>query len=354
MSFTAALGAAAVAVPTAAFLAPVAIIQLARKEAFNVLIEPGNGVMVVKGEEFDRFEMSTPFYHFNRPDAHYYNPLLFPWQVLENGTLPRQYFDLRSQWEQENGIFPLGWPGKKKIHAEWFEWKEEREGRIVSRREKTKIFKINRFPYVVEQTGIMTQDKLLVKLTYVLGLRIINPYLALIATDDWLVQVLALAKQQARNWAASFAFTDLLCQTDGVGAEMIGREDFLKKMQELNKALELLGVELESADLILPEPDGPQALEYLTALNAPFQAEQAAKVAVIKAAAEAEATLKNGLAQAEVNEALARALAAGENARYKAANDYPQGAAIVNGVFAGAFTTSVNKLIDAVATKIGG
>ncbi len=353
-SFSIALGTTMVVVSGALIATPFVLGKYAAKDSFFTHIKPGDGKMFLRGESFDKFEISYPGHHLNRPGAFYFDRGIMPWQILENGKLlDDDYFDTRPQWMRDFGLDWIGVPGQKKISARIFEWKEESLAGIRSRSELTKIFKVNKAPYVVEHSTVMSADKLLVKMRYVLGLRIINPFLSHIATEDWLVQVEAIARQQARNWAGGFDFEDLISQTDGKTKGEIERENFLVMMQKMNVFIEdSFGVTLVTAELVSVEADGPDSLAYLKALNAPFVAKQEATVTVTKGEAQAAALKAVGLAQAEVDKQLALAKAAGERVRYEAAQAYPEAARLLNGATAFVFPASIDNLVNTFADNM--
>lgn len=335
--------------------APYALIPLAKKDAFLTYVAPGDGKMILKGEEFHDFFISLPGYHLNRPGAKYYDRESRPWEILPNsqGT-DDAYYDPRPKWMRDFGFFPIGIPGQRSVNEELFEWVEESKGRIVPRSEYTRKFKVNAFPYVIVQTEVISKDGLPMKLTYIVGLRIINPHVALILTEDWLVQMEATIQQAVRNWASGFNFMDLISQTDGADDAIKEKEDFERMVKEHNKETrERFGVAIDSAELKAPVPDGPEAQAYLDSIAAPFKAQKAAEVKAIeftnKAAetvalaeaeaaatratgsAQAEATEAVGLAEAKVEAAKAEATVAGDLKRYEAAEKQPKGAGIVVG-----------------------
>ena len=344
---------------------PFALIPFAESDLFNTYISPGDGKMILRGNEFHDFHISMPGFHLNRPGSTHFVDGIAPWEILPNEKgKTDDYYDERPLWMKKFGFYPVGIPFQRKVNEEMFEWKEESEGKIIHRREMTRIFKTNKFPYVIVQTEVISKDGLRMKLTYIVGLRIVNPYKALILTEDWLVQVEAAIQQAVRNWASGFNFMQLISQTDETG-DAAQKEDFEKMVKAIGPEMhDRFAVAIASADLKAPMPDGPEAEAHLKSIAAPFKAKQAAEVTVIEAdanaaateaAGRAEATVTEvkgraaakvtevtGLATAKANEAVgmagarvakasAKAAVAGEIARYEAAEKFPAGAGTVVG-----------------------
>lgn len=339
---------------------PFAVIPFAERDLFTTYISPGDGKMILRGNEFHSFHISMPGFHLNRPDAEYFNKDADPWEILPNeeGKTDDDY-DERPLWMKKFGFYPVGIPFQRKVNEEIFEWKQESGGTIVHRQEPTRIFKVNAFPYVIEQREVISKDGLPMKLTYIVGLRIVNPYKALIRTEDWLVQLEAAIQQAVRNWASSFDFMELISQTDETDAAKKRTEDFEKMVKAIDPEMhKRFGVIIDSADLKAPMPDGPEAQAYLDSIAAPFQAEQAAKVTVTAATAQAAAEEAVGMAQARVQDAQAKAAVAGEVARYEAAEKHPEGASAViagealKGATVFAMPAGVSKLIDKIGEKL--
>ncbi len=360
---------------------PFAAVPFAERDLFNTYISPGDGKMILKGDEFHDFHISLPGYHLNRPGTEYFKRGIAPWEILPNEEgKTDDYYDSRPEWMKKFGFYPIGIPFQRKVNEEIFEWKQESGDRIIHRREPTRIFKVNAFPYVIIQRDVISRDGLQMKLTYIVGQRIVNPHKALIRTEDWLVQVEAAIQQAVRNWASGFKFMDLISQTDARGKKARLKENFELMVRELDAEMRLrFGVAIDSADLKAPMPDGPEAQAYLDSIAAPFKAQQAAEVLVTDANAKAAAaeaagratatvTEVTGLATAKANEAVgmagarvaeatARAAVAGEIARYEAAEKHPAGAGTVVGgealkgatVFAA--PTWVSELAEKVVTK---
>lgn len=371
-----------VAVGGAAAGGAIALIKLAEKDVLVTYIEPGDGKMILRGKEFHDFHISLPGYHLNRPGADYYTDKAPAWEILPNGGRDEREFDHRSAPMRYFGFYPVGIPGLRSVNEEVFEWKEESGGRIVPRSEFTRKFKVNAFPYVIEQREVISKDGLPMRLTYIVGLKIINPHKALILTEDWLVQVEATIQQAVRNWASGFNFMQLISQTDGASDEELKKEDFERMVRVHDEETRnRFGVAIESAELKAPMPDGPEAQAFLDSIGAPFKAEQEARVAEIAfrndalrtvTLAEAEATATErtgaatakanklvGLADAKVEAAKAEAAVAGELKRYEAAEKQPTGAGIVvggdalKGATVYAAPTWTSDLVEKVGAALG-
>lgn len=342
------------------FGGPFALVPLANNDTLVTYISPGDGKMILKGGEFHDFFISLPGSHLNRPGASYYDKKERPWEILPNapGTTDDDY-DERPAWMKKFGYFPVGIPFQRSVNEEVFEWKEESGGQIVPRRELTRKFKVNAFPYVIVQTEVISRDGLPLRLTYIVGLRIINPHKALIETEDWLVQLEAAIQQAVRNWAAGFKFLELISQTDARGSKARMKENFELEVCKLSNEMRIrFGVAVETADLKAPMPEGPKAQAHLDSIAAPFAAKKAAEVKVIDATAQAEADETVGMVKARVDKAVAEAAVAGEVARYKAAEEHKEGASAViagealKGATVFAMPAGVSKLVDKLGDKL--
>ncbi len=354
--FTMALG-AALAVPfSSAFLAPFALVDLAKRNQFFTYIPPGNGKVIVQGEDFYEFLMSYPGYHINRPDALYYDDAFPAYEVLPNGDTPDTYFDNRTYWKRLFGFYDVGWPGQRKVRRTKFRWKEEKGDEVDRRFAMTEVWKANKFAYIVEQV-ITTKDQYEVLLTYVVVVRITNPFIALIENEDWLVRLMAAVEESVRNWGGGFKFTQLISQTDGDTEDEKTREDFAKGIMKLNIELlsdpddnprgviKTIGVTIDTSELRSPKPFGPRAEEFVRILSEPFRAEMEAKKTVIDATAKAEATTKLGAADAGAKEAMLSAEARGHGLKYRLAQESLDGASIINGGPSFTVTPSVRGMI---------
>jgi regulator of protease activity HflC (stomatin/prohibitin superfamily) len=338
---------------------PFAVIPFAERDLFATYISPGDGKMILRGNEFHDFHISMPGFHLNHPDAEYFTDKADPWEILPNEEgKTDDYYDVRPLWMRKFGFYPVGIPFQRKVNEEIFEWKQESGGEIIHRRELTRIFKVNAFPYAIIQREVISKDGLPMKLTYIVGLRIVNPYKALIRTEDWLVQLEAAIQQAVRNWASGFDFMELISQTDETG-DAAQKEDFEKMVKAIAEEMhKRFGVVIDSADLKAPMPDGPEAQAYLDSIAAPFQAEQAAKVTVTAATAQAAAEEAVGMAQARVQDAQAKAAVAGEIARYEAAEKHAEGASAViagealKGATVFAMPEGVSKLFGKIGEKL--
>lgn len=342
------------------FGGPFALVPFASNDTFVTYISPGDGKMILKGGEFHDFHISLPGSHLNRPGASYYDPSQRPWEILPNALGTTDYdYDERPDWMKKFGFFPVGIPFQRSVNEEVFEWKEESGGQIVPRRELTRKFKVNAFPYVIVQTEVISRDGLPLRLTYIVGLRIINPHKALIETEDWLVQLEAAIQQAVRNWAAGFKIMELISQTDARGSKAKLKENFELEVCKLSDEMRTrFGVAVETADLKAPMPDGPRAQAHLDSIAAPFAAKKAGEVMVIGANCQAEADEVIGMVKAKVDKAVAEAAVAGEVARYAAAEQHKEGAAAViagealKGATVFAMPSGISKLVDKLGDKL--
>ncbi len=342
------------------FAAPFALVPFANNDVFVTYIRPGDGKMILKGREFHDFHISLSGFHLNRPDADYFNSKKPVWEILPNeqGTTDGDY-DERPAWMKRFGYFPVGIPFQRSVNEVQFMWKEEKNEETVSRDEMTRVFKVNTFQYVIEQTEVISKDGIQMRLRYIVGLRIVNPHKALIRTEDWLVQAEAAIQQDVRNWASGFDFMELMSQTDAKDKAARLRENFEKMVRARDRNVQKrFGVAVDSADLKSIMPHGEKAQAYLDSIAAPFAATKAAEVRVTEATAEATATEKIGMATAKVEKAKAEAAVAGDLARYKAAEDHKEGATTViagdalKGATVFAAPASLSKLVDKLGDKL--
>lgn len=342
------------------FGTPFALVPFAENDTFVTYIHPGDGKMILKGREFHDFHISLSGFHLNRPDADYFDGKKPPWEVLANkrGTTDDDY-DERPAWMKRFGYFPVGIPFQRSVNEEKFMWKEERNEETVARDELTRVFKVNTFQYVIEQTEVISSDGLQMRLKYIVGLRIVNPHKALIQTEDWLVQAEAAIQQDVRNWASGFEFMQLISQTDAKDEAARIREDFEKMVRARDRDMKKrFGIAVDSADLKSIMPYGEKAQAYLDSIAAPFAAAKAAEVKVTEATAEATATEAIGMAEAKVEKAKAEAAVAGDVARYEKAEKHKEGASVViagdalKGATVYAMPSGVTKLFDKLGEKL--
>jgi len=339
----------------AGWAAPFALTGFAQNDIFYTYVTSGDGKRIDKGREFHDFIISLPGYHLNKPGTKYFKGGERPWEVLKNDEgRPESYYDGRPKWMQDFGYFWVGLPGQRSIHSELFAWNEytgdvdANENKIIrSRKEDTKIFKVNTFPYVMIDTEIMTKDRFTVKVTYVLSLRITNPHIALLDTEDWFVQVAAVVSQQVRNFIGGFAFRAIVSLADEEeGSKEAKAENFSEIMEALSQKLSdeepgtpnlkkgttgRYGVTIVSADMQSVVPFGAQAEAAYKALVAQFLAETEKKVTEINSDAAAYATTTTGTAEAAMTKLKLQAQAEGESDRFKAAQANSEGAKIVLG-----------------------
>ncbi len=324
---------------------PFTLRPFAEKDAFLTYVNAGDGKMIKRGGEFHDFIISLPGYRLNRPGTRYYDSKFPAWEIVKNGPQQKDSsYDHRLKWMRDFGYFWVGIPGQRSINEEIFAWREEApsEPEGIARKELTRIFKVNSFPYLMVDTEILTSDKLGVKVIYVVALRINNPYKALIATEDWLVQIEAALSQAVRNFVGSFTFESLISLTDEKEKEAQLKENFSKMILTLNTHLfgeeesdpesgttKKYGVTIEAAKLKRVIPYGEDAQAHLRALNLKFRTEKDAEAKVITAQATAKADTVVGLAKAEITKANLEAEAAGDMARFVAAEAHPLGAEII-------------------------
>jgi regulator of protease activity HflC (stomatin/prohibitin superfamily) len=323
--------------------APFLLLEAAKKDLLVSYLDLGDGKFILRGRDLHDIIINLPGSHLNRPGSGQAPRGTRQWEIISHGEQPDDQFDTRPAWMRKFGYYWIGIPGQRSVRVRKFEWKEESALRgILNRTAQTKVFKVNSFPYVIEHQGLLSKDDYFqVQARYAVDVRITNPFIALVDRDNWLVQLANIIEELVRNWVGSFTFKELVSQTDGATAAHRRREDLARKILALNDKLPgepkgkevgargKLGITIDSFALKSILPFGPAAEAHMKLLNAPFEAEQEAKVTVTNAEAEAKATEATGLAGARVAKANAEAAVAGELATLLAAQKHPEGAKTV-------------------------
>ncbi|MBU0749944.1 SPFH/Band 7/PHB domain protein [Patescibacteria group bacterium] len=229
----------------AEFLTGYALSQFADSDFFVTDCKEGQGkAIVTNGGSFVKLIMAFEGRHYNHPDLPGYDPSYPRWEVLDNDpSKPDSFYETRHRLLSEFGTHWIGIPGQRKLlsyHQEWLELSSDEihypDG-IRKRIEETQIFIVNDFPYVVQDESFYTKDGLPIKVTYLLTLRINNPYIALFDTSDWLKQAESYASRAARSFLGSFSWRELLSETNEEDDKKRMRENFSHPIESLNTKL---------------------------------------------------------------------------------------------------------------------
>lgn len=344
------IGASAALVGSAAFLAPFALIPFAKKNWILTYVNYGNGKMIKRGGEFEKFIISKPGSRLNVPNTDHFDPKQRAWEVIDYPTEDDDHYETRPKWMKRFGFYYVGIPGQRSVNTYKFSWIEENghtpDGASILRNrpnETTEVFKVASFPYVIVESEIMTANNLPVKVVYIISMRISNPHLAFIDNVNWYASITAIISEHVKNFIGSFDIEQLVSLTDEVDETKRVKEMFAPPILAFNTRLAeepevgalgtkgKLGVTITAAEINRIYPFGPAAEAYMKALTAEFMAEKDGAVARIKADATAYTTTTEGTATANIIKATKLAEAAGNTALFEAAEKNPAGAQIVLG-----------------------
>lgn len=120
----------------------------------------------------------------------------------------------RSLLLRQLGLYWVGWPWMNEVYTYTFRWNELRPLKdgtqeVWAREGLTDFVFVVPFPYVVIADRLETEDLLQVKVTLVITVVVVYPYLALFGTEDWMRRVTAAVVREARNVTGKTTYTDL-------------------------------------------------------------------------------------------------------------------------------------------------
>ena len=118
------------------------------------------------------------------------------------------------------GIWPF-----YKVYTYQFSWTEMGQskdtGEIIKRprSELTSYIPVDRFPYLLVETGLETKDENVpIDITVLVTVQVTNPYRALFRIDDYLQQVLGILSSAIRTYVGEKTYEEVLQDKKGVDA----------------------------------------------------------------------------------------------------------------------------------------
>lgn len=339
------LGATAVSalLATTAITSPFVLSAWAKSDFLVTTIDEGTGIMIDRGDSFERLEISMDGYHVNNPRKPWFvdhEPL---WEILPDE--PGVSYDTRSWPLRASGTYWVGLPLLSKIHSYQFSWNEYEDDstgdlKVNHRNEDTQVFITSDFAYVMALDEVRTKDNLPVRVEFVLIVRMTNPKLALVDSNNWIIQLRAYVERLARNFVGSFTYNQLRSETDE--AVDLKKENFSLPVRNLT--LELpdeddpaapkgtkgeIGITIKSANLNKIVLTGQAAAEYERLSILEYETEQEAKATVSTSVAAATAYVNDARAKATGIEAIGTATATASTAQINALKNDPAMAALL-------------------------
>lgn len=324
--------------------------SFAKKDTLHTTLKEGQGAIITKNGQFVRPIMSFQGFHFNEPGTDWFDPNIREWEIIrDDPTKPKGYYDRRLWMQSEFGLHWLGLPGMREVFDYEFEWSEKfrthENGDVsrVIRHERTRIFFVAGFPYIIMEEEAKTADNYPVKLVYMVALRIVNPKVALFETVDWLKQAEGFINRVGRSFAGEFTYNELRSETDETDAAKRRRENFSLRVKKLNTLLldeqdagfcpapnsltgmiGHIGVAVDSAELLKVVLSGPnaQAHEQITLRETIAKADARAKV--LTADADAYSAVMAKGAEAKGIQAIGKAQAEATNLQLEALSKHPE------------------------------
>lgn len=335
---------------SAILLAPLEIYLkwLAEQDIFFTTCKEGTIKTIVKGATADHFIMSFAGYHLNDPRMDFHRvtdregKVLQQWEVIYHGAhkqlLPDEqqkmteeelaktkddYYDNRPEFLKRLGLYWVGLPWRKSVYVYPFSWNEtitrklDGKEEIRPREEPTNFIYVADFTYAIKTDGAETRDRIPVDVLTFVTVAIRNPYRALFSGEDWMQRVTSVVNRQVRNFVGSKGYDELIYPmgTAGNGSSkpdmreitakwaeefsqpIIRLTDFLPDENETSKPpyglSQRYGVTIRTADLQTIEIAGDEKTR---------DALQEAATRIYTAQKEADATILDGAAKADVIE----------------------------------------------------
>jgi len=356
--------------------------QLASKNLLFTTVKEGTAKAIVKGEGFDRLLMAHKGHHLNDPTKPWYvnSPATPAWQVLPNasGTTDDDYDDRHWLWK-ELGIHWVGFPWSHGIYYYMFEWNETMTGpdgkeKIRPRKEPTDFVYVIHITYAVVTNQAETKDGLQTDELTFITVQVVNPFLALFGTKDWMRRITSKVNGYIASFVGKMKYDKLksFCKSadqegfskgvialneDGVADPTTGKVDLGLRNE--------YGVEIEAAEMQEMDLSGTEGSELQKAASKAYVAEQTKKARITEAKGEAEAKKIVGAAEAVATEQMgvAEAKALGDRMAILATNpEIGLGLAGFDAMSNAAqkagntvvFGNPLDKLVEAAKTLTGG
>ena len=208
------------------------------------------------------------------------------WKVVREGSRHKE------SWHPLGGFRFYGiWPFWD-IHIYQFSWTAVLESGETKRHDKEWLDYVLLMDdvYWFKVDKAEDADLLPLNVECLVTARIVNPYMALFAVQDWLEAFINRIRPSVRNQMTSKPYKDLTVQTGAIGQDIFMGSEVLRK--EFNKRY---GIELRAVQV--KEIDPPEDLRDITLKK--VVAEREAEVVLITAEAEAKAVLIKATAEKE-------------------------------------------------------
>ena len=299
---------------------------LAQENILFTTVKEGTVKAIMRGKAFDHFIMAFAGYHLNDPrqkDGRHRTSYrtedgeevkMPDWDVVYHGQGNKRQFQEGVQQEDLHyddrllilrnlGLHWVGWPWANSVYVYAFEWNEtftnkKGEEKVLPRAEATDFIFVADFTYAIVTEGAETKDRLPINVLTLVTTAVRNPYRALFSGEDWMRRVTAAINSQRRAYIGNKDFQDLIQTKDEERTAL--SEPVIKLTNDLPDDKEdarprglrgRYGVEIRTADVQTIELSGDGKISHQEAATKAYVAKQ-----------EAEATVLNGRAKAEVVE----------------------------------------------------
>lgn len=314
---------------------PFQALALAQADIAFTIPHEGTVKFVVSGNTDGPFEdiiLSWRNHYLNKPGTSWHNPEIPDWEVLEVGVpytrgardasnfftrptldtmpvTPRHKLSPRRLYETKGVVFYGFWPFHQ-IHRYRFKWTEERVKADGSREpwrrdEMTSIMYVETFVYHVRLEGAEDSGGQPLDLSYLLSVRINNPYKARFAVTDWLERLTADSNNAAKIWVGQHTFSEITSEKHKDSDE----SGFVQALKKLNYNLptehedkgapEVIGVTVVASSLQQVEIAGSNRQALVEASTAVVVAERRKQATIIEAEGRKQAAILEGEGRAQ-------------------------------------------------------
>jgi hypothetical protein len=349
--------------PVKRIIFPFFLKWLAEENILVTTVKEGTVKTIMRGDSVDHFIMSFRGYHLNDPRKKdpkkgWYKTKfteagkevkLPDWEIVYHGEGNKkefthhddEYYDDRSSYLKDLGLYRVGWPWKNSVYVYGFKWNEtymdKKEGRekVLIRAEATDFIYVADFTYAIMTYGAETRDRLPTDELTLVTVAIRNPYRALFSGEDWMRRVTAAINRHVKNFVGSKGYDELISITKGKKSRELGdaseeevlaceeisetsvawSKEFSEPIIKLSAHLAdenetsqpptglkgRYGVEIRTADLQTVDFSGTpeEKAEHQRAAVAVYTAEQTAKATLATGKADAKVIKMKGKREAE-------------------------------------------------------
>lgn len=274
-----------VTLPTIVFL--FVYFVLAPNNCFFTFVQEGTAKFVVRGDKFQKCLIQWEGHTFDYPKDHPEK-----WDVVL-GKERHLLGGLRFY-----GIWPID-----DIHIYRFRWTSVTErGEVKPREEWLDYILLKDDVYLCKVSEAEDKNLLPLDLQIFLTIRVINPYKAKFAIQDWLETVINRMQPLIRQYVAKDTYENLLPRRQGIGeeiwnllkdADLIGKAE--EKPEERGEFINRYGTEVRAIEMRQINP--PETWRTITLKK--YEAEREAEATIAKAKGEMTATVTRAEGEVE-------------------------------------------------------